>query len=638
MVRSLFARFGRDRSGVAFIIFALTAAVIIPLAGGALDYGRALTVREQLAAAADAAALAITGAGITEQDRAQTFATAFLNSNYPTVMRSIDNVDIVIPTLTNEQARVEVTAKVKADFLVLFGIQNLPVTVIAEAARGARNLDVVMVVQNSNGMNVGIDRIKEAAKRFRELVLNDSVSGFVRIGLVPYAASVNVGKDAAYDWLDRNGASNLNAENINLSTHSSLFGLYQVIAGANPAPANDPASVSDSDIAPHPHRGNAWGGCLRARTSLKLNSPSDAADNEHDIQDSPASIERWVPLLAPDGYVDPRSQSITRQDGTKDTLIRELANTEVFDRLFPAGTYPRIIENADDWVALYTGRRVDKRWREVDSSGNPIGSEISSVPSDSDLRAEYNDLRRASNDYLLGGKPPGIDVLDLESRYRAANLKSNPGQYKSVNLATTPTRQLAWFRRPGPNRGCVAAPIQTLTSIPHTVDAAVDKMIVGGNPITTVGLAWGWRVISPGAPFNQEQEENNADRVIILFSNGSHHPGNSYSAYGATIGGIHLTGNHLSDDDPKKNRDLNKRTATLCTRIKADGIRIYTVNFAKPDESEEDLKDHDLLKTCASQTCGSGNKACNFASDADTIKSALENIARDVRRQTRLVY
>ena len=159
MVQSQLARFGRDQSGVAFIIFALMAGILIPVAGGALDYSHALTVRERLTAAADAAALAISRKGVKQQASASTTALALLEVNYPAarrkgdklkqsvassgdsptadhIVRTADNLVTGTVTLSNDNTRisVEFSATVENLFLQIVGISTFPASVRAVAS------------------------------------------------------------------------------------------------------------------------------------------------------------------------------------------------------------------------------------------------------------------------------------------------------------------------------------------------------------------------------------------------------------------------------------------------------------------------------------------------------------------------
>lgn len=152
MVRSQITRFVRDQRGVAFVIFALMAGILIPVAGGALDYSRASAVRESLRAAADATALAINRRNVKQQASANTIALALLEANYPAARRLGDKLKPVVASsghvstadslvtgsviLSNDNTRVSVEffATVENLFLPIIGIFASPVSVRAVAS------------------------------------------------------------------------------------------------------------------------------------------------------------------------------------------------------------------------------------------------------------------------------------------------------------------------------------------------------------------------------------------------------------------------------------------------------------------------------------------------------------------------
>lgn len=589
---AMLRQFQNDECGVAMVLFALLALVLIPLSGGVVDYAGALTARARLVAAADAAALAIASRNITDQERANTMAEALALAHYPTAERG--TVTVATPTVNLEGNRVTVRIDggFQTSFLPLIGIRTLPVGVTAEAVKN-RRLDIVMVVQNSNGMNVGIKRIKTELKKFRKLMLRGGAERSVQIGLVPYAASVNVGRNATYSWLDKDGASELNKAYVDLSPGRSLFDLYKDVERPNPA------SDHDALIVPNPHRGNAWGGCVRARPA------------PNDIEASVANGGNWVALFARDNHVEPRSIWIRAKNRT---IRSEIANDLAWERLF--GNKPsdgrEIVETAADWVSLYEGRRVNKRFRELDETGRPVQGEGTHIPTPDQLRGEFDYLRSGSNDYV-----PGSGYHDRSETRYSARLKPNPANTTLFHLPKPNPARADWFRLPSPNRGCVAAPIQPLTTDPVLIDEAIDNMIIGGNPLTVVGLAWGWRVLSPGSPFDEAQSGDDVNRIIMLFSNGSNFPGNSYSAYG------------LTDRNHPQAKELDARLATLCTNIKQSelGVSIYILNFADPGSKEDDL-----LANCASKTCREGASSCNYGSGAGTMEARLRQIANEVTK------
>ena len=75
--------FARDASGNIAILFAVSAIPLVIGIGVAVDYGRALIVRDRMADAADAAALAIGSWPNLTQDQMKVKAQQFFAANYP---------------------------------------------------------------------------------------------------------------------------------------------------------------------------------------------------------------------------------------------------------------------------------------------------------------------------------------------------------------------------------------------------------------------------------------------------------------------------------------------------------------------------------------------------------------------------
>ncbi len=586
-------QFRNDERGVAMVLFALLATVLIPLSGGVVDYAGALTARNRMAGAADAAALAIAGRSAASKkpdetaeqyakrvkDHAKRIALSFSLAHYPPDARHGVTISEPVIEFVGDEVTVKISGFFHTTFLPVIGIKKLPFSITAKAVQSSQKLDIVLVLDNTGSMSgARLAALKLAAKKMRELLLDDPDGRSVQIGLVPYSTSVNVGKDRIYNlsqnqWLDVAGTSNLNRDDIRLSDNESLFDLH--------------VGMPDSD----------WGGCVRARTHL-ISDPPDVDDPRHDVEDTDQTVEPWVALFAPDGRVRPRRRS-NRKD-------KKLANAEAWEALADKA----IVETVEEWVNLYHGRvKKDGRNRtgltDEDLQDFKTRKVSIEVMSDEELRVEFANERRRNNDYL-----PGYDHPHPRSGTTYKNSKSKP-PVRDID----PT--IRFDRIPSPNRGCVAAPILPLTSDPISVDNAIDEMKADGNTVIPVGLAWGWRVISPRAPITEAQPnvsgESKVDRAIVLLTDGANTAGGFYTAYGR--------GNSRPNGD-----ELIKRTLSLCASIKADKIKLYTINFANRPA------DRKLLEDCASTTC-KGREQCSYDSDVASIEGVFETIAKDVQKQ-----
>lgn len=220
----------------------------------------------------------------------------------------------------------------------------------------------------------------------------------------------------------------------------------------------------------------------------------------------------------------------------------------------------------------------------------------------------------------------------------------------SASLDTTPpdTR--------GPNRGC-PTPIVPLTTNDSTIMTAISQMSHwnGGGTNQAEGLAWGWRVLSPGAPFTQGRPYgDDVRKVIVLMSDGENTNVGSdpvfasdYSAYnhlglwrdyasgnlldqllGLILHGI-LPAQYRRNISNSSNyvTYVNGREAQLCSNIKNADIEIYTVIFRETDPATEQLM----------RNCASGNDHFYRANNASELSAAFRAIGSGIG-QLRLTH
>jgi Mg-chelatase subunit ChlD len=124
----------------------------------------------------------------------------------------------------------------------------------------------------------------------------------------------------------------------------------------------------------------------------------------------------------------------------------------------------------------------------------------------------------------------------------------------------------------------------------------IDTMTPSGNTNVTIGLAWGFQLLSPVAPFNAPEADPNLDKVIIILTDGQN------------------TENRWSTSTSS----IDARTQKACNNIKAANMRVYTVRVIDGNAS--------LLKNCASKTDMYYN--VNEASQLSGVFSAIaQNLA-----------
>lgn len=208
-------RFVRDRRGNVAIIFALSLLPLALLTGGVVDYSQAMSARTRLAQALDAAALAV-GVDPTITDaEAIDLANDFIAANYPShEVGVVQNLAILLDE-QSDTVLISGEAAVTTIMLGLIGIHELTVSWESEVQRARQRLELVMVLDNTGSMyGSKLRDLKDAADLLTELLFAAAEDADdVQIGLVPFAATVNVGTqyERAW-WLDPDGESPVHAE------------------------------------------------------------------------------------------------------------------------------------------------------------------------------------------------------------------------------------------------------------------------------------------------------------------------------------------------------------------------------------------------------------------------------------------
>src|SRR6266550_7062301 len=195
----LFTRFMQDRRGGVAPMFALALVPIIGLAGAAIDYSRANSVRVGMQSAIDATALAMAKLAPTlTQSQLQTQTTAYFNAmfNHPEAKNLV-----ITPTYTTAggaQLTIAVNGAVDATFMKIMGFNSLNVGSTSTVRWGNSRLRVALVLDNTGSMAEAgkIDALKTASKNLlTQLKTAAATNGDVYVSIIPFNKDVNVGKN-----------------------------------------------------------------------------------------------------------------------------------------------------------------------------------------------------------------------------------------------------------------------------------------------------------------------------------------------------------------------------------------------------------------------------------------------------------
>ncbi len=253
----------RNTSAAIAIAFAIMAPVIVGASGLALDYAQAYLVHQRLQQAVDAAALA---AAASESDPAliEQRVRDFFAANYPASKIGVTLDPVVV--VNGDDIQVTGYAHYDTYFSSILGVDTFDVSAVTTVRREVKGIEVVLVLDNTGSMNTNnnIKTLRDATRNFMYTLygipipesgapdhdVEDLLSlatrdpDFIRVGLVPYSTSVNVGTYGL-------------GENPDGSAYGTPF-------------VSNPLGLSHTDNA----NSNDWSGCVLAEAY-----PDDTVDH-----------------------------------------------------------------------------------------------------------------------------------------------------------------------------------------------------------------------------------------------------------------------------------------------------------------------------------------------------------------------
>jgi Flp pilus assembly protein TadG len=152
----------------------------------------------------------------------------------------------------------------------------------------------------------------------------------------------------------------------------------------------------------------------------------------------------------------------------------------------------------------------------------------------------------------------------------------------------------------GPGSGCDVQPITPLGSDYKQLKKNVNALQANGTTNIMEGVAWGNRVLSPGAPFTEtNSKKKDLDKIMIVLTDGTNVFGNTNNDLGSSYSSNgYLVDARLAPDGSGTSTTtaaMNERTLKACDTAKAEGIEIYTIRLEEPN-----VATGNMLEKCAS--------------------------------------
>ncbi|MBZ9723015.1 pilus assembly protein [Mesorhizobium sp. CO1-1-11] len=613
----IWRQFRRDRRGNYAL---MTAVAMVPLMGGlaiAVDFTEMNREKQMVMNALDAANFA-TARRLTEgatDDQLRAYALDFFNANLNSIDPAKATLNLTLPSSTAGGGTMKICSTLTYDPYFLptakillggTGETDIGFTACSEV-RLKNTLEVALVLDNSGSMvtpgtgsgQKRIDLLKTAAKQLvdtlaQQAAMIKQVDRPVQFGLVPFAASVNVGPgNGNASWMDTEGLSPVSNENFDWST----------LNGAN--------KYAQQTNGIWYKRGTGWGteeGQMLTRFSLyrdmkvvtnhervvnskrvvcdayNSNNTCKSSHNEYDYVDSYGPFASWQ------GCVEARPYPYNINDATPSGGS---ANTGI-----------GVGDPATMFVPMFAPDEPGNHWR------------LTQDP-DEAAPVTYGAINSWWND----------DPSSSSGQSRLRNM-AKYFQPRPIDAPALPAGN-------GPNYSCTTNPITPLTDVSvadglTSIKAAIDLMQPNGGTNVPEGMAWGWRVVSSGEPFTQgrPETERGNDKVVIVLTDGANtyytpsslgysDPANSKSTYasfgylnpgynGTSVGRLFMgTSSAIGQFDYSNGNytnALNEQMATLCNNAKAANIMVMTVALDLSTTKASDKLAIDALKSCSSNS------------------------------------
>ena len=199
-IKQFWQRFKRAQKGTTVVIFGIVAVPLLAIAGGAVDYGRAVKTKAQLITTLDAAVLAaMMQYSLDEDTDYKQVIKNYVLKNLEEANKSYHGIeiDVNVPDITEEgEMKAGISTTVKTNFLMLVGFDQFDIHINSASMVGGNALEVALVLDNTGSMaGDKIADLKDAAKDLVDVIMPDGANDNIKMSLIPFADYVNIGMD-----------------------------------------------------------------------------------------------------------------------------------------------------------------------------------------------------------------------------------------------------------------------------------------------------------------------------------------------------------------------------------------------------------------------------------------------------------
>ncbi|GEM_PF-763981 len=691
-----FRPFLKSTSGSVAPIVGLSLLGIIIIAGGGVDFKRAQSAKTHTQNATDAAVLAAARNYILDSEsdakerkkNARKVAKDYLQANLVASGGTFNKANIKLEFKKDGEIVGTTTTNIDMYFGGLIGRPTQKISSVSAAQAGAGSkVEIVLALDNSTSMfeSGRMTMMRSAAKDFVDILFDKAPSNnSVKIGVVPWAATVNINSEKPGKWNKANGSNTAVGD-----------------AGAQTIPKapfqnrrkylNEPWEYSgnysqaelNNDFAPV-----EWRGCISAAKNERR--VDNAGNVLSPLDDSIPSGQKWPALqIEPDmwgqwvaydyvssgggggggGTPSPSPPPVGNQTSfgpleqlpkSNDDLLDQLLNYAAkVDPIKPDGGKSGACTNLNDWsVKNKTECELNDNYKQPRKQDCTWPGSSCRVMRCQQWHSQWG-MDGLKNAYV----PFDLPCSDNWQKIQTDNVLacvSDPNEFqywKDGGQACNwlPEEDFTPWDAPkpvtGPNMNCPTAMLGMSGNRPQIIDKLNHMYPAPGGTHADVGLMWSYRMMSPkagwtkmfGYPNKQSPTEfnnTNTKKMMVLLTDGKNdapfHFEGYYGCNEAWDPNWPGSGRGFAGDceiaDGIQNlskKSLDNLMLDACKTIRDSGVELYTiaVDLDLVDPAEKDAID--LLSKCAGQS----DRAFNITSGQ--LDDTFQQLAIGVLRLTK---
>jgi Flp pilus assembly protein TadG len=594
-------RFARDNRANVAMMFGLSMVPLLIATGAGIDFARGVMVHQRMGQALDAAALAVGNATSKPSSCTANGASTSTNACYALRQVAQQYFDMsydhtqdatygtpaaVAISISGQAVTLSSTLPLQLTLLGItpIGITSPTVTASSTVVWGQTKLWVALVLDNSGSMDNGdssgskMDALKDALnnttygllKTLKNAAANE---GDVKVGIVPFANTVRPGFSSTSSYLDW---AEWDAPPIVVGTspdsHNVMgFTSYAPDAGVPLSafgPGDDcPFTDSSNNLR------NAYGFyCATSETNTTSKTSTIASSGSRTGYICPGRDYGTNTTQSHNGHYYNGCWTSTKVNGQTVAVTKKSSSAACTGFSGSNCSCSGSGSNKQCFTQKWT-----HAWFSI---------------SHSNWTSCVTDRQRINQQTMTLSGPRTAAAKDYDSS------KDAPGSGDTLFPAANPSTCVA--------SAVVPFPATWSSSQWTTLSTTVTNMDAGGSTNQAIGVAHGWHMLTPGAPYGSPSVPDGTTRVLILFTDGLNTQ-NRWWGDGSTEG--------TTEDGY-----IDTRTAAVCTAAKNDGIVIYSMWLHVGSNG-----DPTTLQNCAS----SPDKYYDLTASSQ-VKDAFKDIAQKI--------